>query len=92
MASEARETVVTCSPPKLHIFFFPFMAPGHMIPMIEMAKLFASRGVKSTLITTPYNEPTFLRSIERIRELGFDIGTVTVKLPLQEVQNKTTAG
>ncbi|KAK7837551.1 scopoletin glucosyltransferase [Quercus suber] len=29
---------------QLHIFFFPFMAQGHMIPTIDMAKLFAARG------------------------------------------------
>ncbi|XP_020236624.1 scopoletin glucosyltransferase [Cajanus cajan] len=39
----------------LHIFFFPMMAPGHMIPTIDMAKLFAEKGVKATVITTPLN-------------------------------------
>ncbi|KAJ4829344.1 hypothetical protein Tsubulata_051562 [Turnera subulata] len=28
---------------QLHIFFFPFMAPGDMIPTMDMTKLFASR-------------------------------------------------
>ncbi|KAF8028063.1 hypothetical protein BT93_E0853 [Corymbia citriodora subsp. variegata] len=70
---------------QLHIFFFPFMAPGHMIPMIDMAKLFTIRGCKSTLIATPYDEPTFLKSIAKTKDLGFDIDVVTVTLPLKEV-------
>ncbi|KAJ0962864.1 hypothetical protein J5N97_027986 [Dioscorea zingiberensis] len=39
----------------LHILFFPFMAPGHMNPMVDMAKLFSLRGVTTTLVTTPAN-------------------------------------
>ncbi|KAH7658733.1 UDP-glucuronosyl/UDP-glucosyltransferase protein [Dioscorea alata] len=39
----------------LHILFFPYMAPGHMPPMINMAKLFANRGVRTTILTTPGN-------------------------------------
>ncbi|XP_010028418.2 scopoletin glucosyltransferase [Eucalyptus grandis] len=70
---------------QLHIFFFPFVAPGHMIPMIDMAKLFAMRGCKSTLIATPHDEPTFLKSIAKPRDSGFDIDVVTVSLPLKDV-------
>ncbi|KAK3412346.1 hypothetical protein EUGRSUZ_I01125 [Eucalyptus grandis] len=70
---------------QLHIFFFPFMAPGHMIPMIDMAKMFAMRGCKSTLIATPHDEPTFLRSIAKTKDSGFDINVVTVTLPLKDV-------
>ncbi|KAM7469851.1 hypothetical protein LguiA_008034 [Lonicera macranthoides] len=49
---------------QLHIFFFPMMAQGHMIPILEMAKLFSSTTtVKSTIITTPLNAHTFSTSI-----------------------------
>ncbi|KAF8012117.1 hypothetical protein BT93_I0293 [Corymbia citriodora subsp. variegata] len=70
---------------RLHIFFFPFMAPGHMIPMIDMAKLFTMRGCKSTLIATPYDKPTFLKSIEKFKDSGLNIDVVNVTLPLKEV-------
>ncbi|XP_039157515.1 scopoletin glucosyltransferase-like [Eucalyptus grandis] len=70
---------------QVHIFFFPFMASGHMIPMTEMAKLFAIRGCKSTLIATPHDKPTFLKSITKTKDAGFDIDVVTVTLPLKEV-------
>ncbi|KAK7319902.1 hypothetical protein RJT34_04630 [Clitoria ternatea] len=48
----------------LHIFFFPLMAHGHMIPMIDMAKLFATKDVKVTIITTPLNVPFISKAIE----------------------------
>ncbi|KAF8019214.1 hypothetical protein BT93_G0027 [Corymbia citriodora subsp. variegata] len=70
---------------QLHIFFFPFMAPGHTIPMIDMAKLFAMRGCKSTLLATPHDEPTFLKSIAKPQDSGFDIDVITVTLPLKDV-------
>ncbi|KAF8018924.1 hypothetical protein BT93_H3729 [Corymbia citriodora subsp. variegata] len=70
---------------QLRIFFFPFMAPGHMIPMIDLAKLFATRGCKSTLIATPHDEPTVWKSIAKTKDSGFDIDVVTVTLPLKEV-------
>ncbi|KAF7848571.1 hypothetical protein BT93_L1835 [Corymbia citriodora subsp. variegata] len=76
MASESHQ---------LHILFFPYLARGHMIPMIDMAKMFARRGCKSTLIATPHDEPTFLKSIAKPKDLGFDINVVMVTLPLKEV-------
>ncbi|XP_023729717.1 scopoletin glucosyltransferase [Lactuca sativa] len=48
-----------------HVVFFPFMAYGHTIPMADMAVLLASRGLKTTIITTPTNAPRFSRSIQK---------------------------
>ncbi|CAI0445875.1 unnamed protein product [Linum tenue] len=50
---------------QLHIFFMPFIAPGHMIPMIDLAKLFASRGVKSSIITTSAYTDKVSQSIQK---------------------------
>ncbi|XP_042451768.1 scopoletin glucosyltransferase-like [Zingiber officinale] len=41
--------------PSLHVIFFPLMAPGHILPMLHLAKLFAARGARATLLTTPAN-------------------------------------
>ncbi|MED6149482.1 hypothetical protein PIB30_062918 [Stylosanthes scabra] len=70
----------------LHIFLFPFMAHGHVIPTIDMAKLFASRGVKSTIITTPLNVPFISKAIAKSKTpyTDDDIHIQTIKLPLVE--------
>lgn len=52
----------TKSEKPLHILFFPLMSPGHFIPMVDMAVFFSSRGVRSTLVTTPANAATVLTS------------------------------
>ncbi|XP_015892855.3 probable UDP-glucosyl transferase 73B6 [Ziziphus jujuba] len=70
---------------KLHIFFFPFMAHGHTIPTIDVAKLFASRGCRATIITTSANAPDIIKSIERSRQSGLDIGVLLIKFPSKEV-------
>ncbi|KAK1358904.1 Glycosyltransferase [Heracleum sosnowskyi] len=62
---------------QLQVFFFPVMAHGHMIPILDMARLFASRGVHSTIITTPLNAPAFAKGVQRSNDLGFQM---TVKL------------
>ncbi|KAF9675886.1 hypothetical protein SADUNF_Sadunf09G0080000 [Salix dunnii] len=69
---------------QLHIFFFPFLAHGHMIPSVDMARLFASRGVKTTIITTPLNAPFFSKTIQKTKDLGFDIDIQTIKFPAAE--------
>ena len=70
---------------QLHVFFFPFMSQGHIIPTVDMAKLFASRGVKSTVITTPLNAQIISKTIQRTKNLGFDIDVRILKFPAAEV-------
>ncbi|KAL0726365.1 hypothetical protein Bca4012_022458 [Brassica carinata] len=75
---------------KLHVMFFPYMAYGHMIPTLDMAKLFSSRGVKSTIITTPLNSKIFQKPIDLFKNLNpsleidmqiFDFPCVDLGLP-----------
>ncbi|KAF7126740.1 hypothetical protein RHSIM_Rhsim11G0162800 [Rhododendron simsii] len=66
---------------QLHVFFFPLMAHGHMIPILDIAKLFAARGVKSTIITTPMNVHFFQKSVERTNQQGFEMGILTLEFP-----------
>ncbi|XP_038888672.1 scopoletin glucosyltransferase-like [Benincasa hispida] len=66
---------------ELHMFLFPFMAHGHMIPIIDMAKLFASRGVKITIVTTPLNSISISKSLHNSNSL---IHLLPLKLPSVE--------
>ncbi|CAA0807506.1 UDP-glycosyltransferase 73B3 [Striga hermonthica] len=62
---------------KLHIVLFPAMSYGHLIPTLDLAKLFTSRGLRVTIITTPPFAPT----VERARSSGHDIGLKTLDFP-----------
>ncbi|KAI3413106.1 Glycosyltransferase [Psidium guajava] len=70
---------------RLRIFLLPLMAQGHMIPMMDIAKAFAARGAKVTVITTPLYATLFSKQIERISQLGLAIDIRTVKFPSSEV-------
>ncbi|KAK7400763.1 hypothetical protein VNO78_12069 [Psophocarpus tetragonolobus] len=48
---------------ELQVLFFPLPANGHIIPCIDLARVFASRGIKTTVVTTPLNEPLISRTI-----------------------------
>ncbi|KAL5705631.1 hypothetical protein ACHQM5_023910 [Ranunculus cassubicifolius] len=66
---------------QLHVFFLPFMAHGHTIPLLDIARLFATRGIKSTIITTPLNVPSFSDPISRDKQAGLDISLQIVQFP-----------
>ncbi|XP_045090963.1 scopoletin glucosyltransferase-like [Aegilops tauschii subsp. strangulata] len=51
--------------PPLHILFFPFLLPGHLIPMADIAALFAARGVRCTVLTTPVQASTIRSVVDR---------------------------
>ncbi|CAN1773220.1 UDP-glucose flavonoid 3-O-glucosyltransferase 7 [Linum perenne] len=69
---------------QLHVVFLPFMAQGHMIPLVDMARLFARHGVKSTIVTTPLNAPLFSDKIQRDADQGFEIRTHIIDFPFAE--------
>ncbi|KAJ4906989.1 UDP-glycosyltransferase 73C5 [Raphanus sativus] len=68
----------------LHFVLFPFMAQGHMIPMVDIARLLAQRGVTITIVTTPHNAERFKNVLSRAIESGLPIKLVQVKFPSQE--------
>ncbi|GER56606.1 UDP glycosyltransferase [Striga asiatica] len=62
---------------QLHIVLFPAMAYGHIIPTLDLAKLFTSRDLRATIITTPPFAPT----VERAHSSGHEIGLETLDFP-----------
>uniref|UniRef100_A0A0D9V6G2 Uncharacterized protein n=1 Tax=Leersia perrieri TaxID=77586 RepID=A0A0D9V6G2_9ORYZ len=52
-------------PQPLHILFFPFLAPGHLIPIADMAAVFAARGVRCSILTTPANASLIRSAVDR---------------------------
>ncbi|GAB4852927.1 hypothetical protein Ancab_017124 [Ancistrocladus abbreviatus] len=66
---------------RLHVFFFPLLAHGHMIPTLDIARLFAARGAKITIATTPLNAPIFTWAIETSKA---EINVEVYKFPAKE--------
>ncbi|KAJ6857621.1 hypothetical protein NC651_039138 [Populus alba x Populus x berolinensis] len=67
---------------KLHIAMFPWLAFGHMIPYLELAKLIAQKGHKISFISTP-------RNTDRLPKLHPSVSPLItfVKLSLPQVEN-----
>ncbi|KAG6408942.1 hypothetical protein SASPL_131970 [Salvia splendens] len=55
-----------------------------MIPAVHIARGFARRSAKSTIITTPSNASKFSDSIDADRRSGFDISISLVEFPCRE--------
>ncbi|KAF5179527.1 Glycosyltransferase [Thalictrum thalictroides] len=70
---------------QLHFIMFPLMAQGHMIPMVDMARLFAQRGVNITIVTTPLNTLRFKTVIDREIQAGLPIRLLQLQFPTSEV-------
>ncbi|KAJ0985963.1 hypothetical protein J5N97_004319 [Dioscorea zingiberensis] len=72
-------------PRPLRVFFIPFFATGHMIPMVDIARLFAARGVDATVLVTPSNAALISRTIDDAAASGLPIRTLLYPFPSAEV-------
>ncbi|KAK9124072.1 hypothetical protein Sjap_013674 [Stephania japonica] len=61
------------------------MAQGHLIPMVDIAKLIAEQGVTVTIVTTPFNASRFERIINRAIESKLPIRLLELRFPCKEV-------
>ncbi|KAJ1411598.1 UDP-glycosyltransferase 41 [Sesbania bispinosa] len=68
-------------PEMLKAIFLPFIATSHLIPLVDIARLFAMHGVDVTIVTTTSNATTFQTSIDRDSSRGHPIRTHVVKFP-----------
>ncbi|KAF8035025.1 hypothetical protein BT93_C1140 [Corymbia citriodora subsp. variegata] len=76
---------MSLQPQALHVVFIPLLAQGHMIPMVDMARIFASRGAVATVYTTPVNARRFRTTVSRSGKLGMPIRLVEIPFPCEEV-------
>ncbi|MED6140065.1 UDP-glycosyltransferase [Stylosanthes scabra] len=68
-----------------HFILFPLMAQGHMIPIMDIAKLLAHCGVIVTIFTTPKNASPFTSFLSRAVSSGLQIRLIQLPFPPQEV-------
>uniref|UniRef100_A0A7N0T1B5 Uncharacterized protein n=2 Tax=Kalanchoe fedtschenkoi TaxID=63787 RepID=A0A7N0T1B5_KALFE len=69
-------------PKQLHIVMFPWLAFGHIIPYLELAKLMAAKGHRISFVSTT-------RNIDRLPKIPPNLSHLIhlVKLKLQPVEN-----
>ena len=71
---------------ELKVIFLPFfLAPGHLIPMVDTARLFAMHGVNVTIITSPASALLFQKAIHRDANSGHQIKTHVLQFPSDQV-------
>ncbi|KAK6282566.1 hypothetical protein POUND7_016391 [Theobroma cacao] len=66
--------------PRVEMFFFPYVGGGHQIPMIDIARMFAAHGAKSTIISTPKHALSFQTTILLDQQSGHQIFIQTLQL------------
>ncbi|GER45428.1 UDP-Glycosyltransferase superfamily protein [Striga asiatica] len=71
-------------PNQLNFILIPLMAPGHIIPMIDMAKLLARHGITVSIIVTPLNAARFDSVVSRAISSGLPIRLLPVPFPAEE--------
>nr|BBN60800.1 UDP-glycosyltransferase 73P13 [Glycyrrhiza uralensis] len=70
---------------KLKSVFLPFLSTSHIIPLVDMARLFALHGVDVTIVTTKHNSTIFQNSIDLDSTRGRPIRTHIVEFPASKV-------
>ncbi|XP_022889365.1 UDP-glycosyltransferase 73C5-like [Olea europaea var. sylvestris] len=69
---------------QLHFLLVPLMSQSHIIPLTDVAKLIARRGVTVSLITTPLNAARYKPIIDNAIEENLKIQMISLKFPCHE--------
>ncbi|XP_023745978.1 UDP-glycosyltransferase 73E1 [Lactuca sativa] len=77
--------MVAATSTDLHVVMFPLMAQGHMVPMVDIARILALRGAMVTIFTTPVIANRFRSVIVRATEANLKIKLHELQLRLAEV-------
>ncbi|KAK2638263.1 hypothetical protein Ddye_026058 [Dipteronia dyeriana] len=59
----------------------PYMASGHMMPVVDIARLFAANGIRVTIVVTAFNALRFKHVIDRDIESGRMIASEILHFP-----------
>ena len=69
---------------ELHFVLVPLMTPGHSIPMLDLARLLAERGVLVTFVTTQLNLSRIHSVVNRMKDEGLPIRFLCLDFPCKE--------
>ncbi|CAL4889289.1 unnamed protein product [Urochloa decumbens] len=64
-----------------HFVLVPFVAQGHIIPLVDLARLLAERGARATVVTTPLNVARQRGAAEHAARAGLPLEFVSLPFP-----------
>ncbi|KAG2656894.1 UDP-glycosyltransferase 73C1-like [Panicum virgatum] len=82
MAPAVATTTASASTlPPPHFVLVPFVAQGHIIPLVDLARLLAERGARASVVTTPLNAARLRGVADQAARAGLPLELVELPFP-----------